>query len=373
MRYRRTFGLIIIDTILLTLHFIWKVLTLENLRIKKKNIDESKKILIVDFGFLGDTIISLPAIKSIRNKYPDAQIDIIINSKFKEIWEYNKYYTNLIDFDILWSRYNKRFHIRDLFNYLKTILEIRKQKYDLAIDLRGDIRNIFFLIYMSNANNRVGFDITGGNYFLTNVVEFPFKNEVENNLAIAKSLGGKEESYDYKISKKEEEEVNKLIKEKGIKRNFILLFPSSGYKAKEWQSDRWAEFIDKTHSQIVMAGTEKDEEKILKISRLTKKQTINLIGDLSINELAALIKKSKLVIGCDSGPLHLTSALNKTSIVLFGPTDEERWSPYQNSDVIKKDCPPEYCNPNFNKNIEHPTMRLIEVKDLINKVKEVLK
>ena len=152
---------------------------------KKKN--KVKKIIIINYGYLGDSILNVPLIKAIRNKFKDAKITMVVNPKFKNIWEDFKEVNNIVEYDCPWIRYNQRTKLRDIREYFKLIKKLKKQKFDLGIDSRGDLRNNM-LLYHSGAKQRIGLELTGGSYFLTKKVKWKHQHEVENSLEIAKAL-----------------------------------------------------------------------------------------------------------------------------------------------------------------------------------------
>lgn len=345
--------------------FFLKIIFKPFVRFKKER--PVKKILIIDFGFMGDTIISFPAVKSIRKKFPDAKITVLINPKFRDLWKYNKDYDELLEYDVPWGRYGFRLWPKDIIGYFKVIRKIRKEKFDLAVDFRGDLRNIFFFLYMSGSPLRAGFGITGGEYFLAVKAEFPCANEVENNLAVAKALGGKNENYSMNVGEEEMRKAEVFAKGKKI----VLVFPTPGYKTKEWDNEKWARLCDALCGKFTVilsgAGNDSNIAKIVELSK-TKPESVT---NLNFNELAALMKVSHLVIGCDSGPMHMASAVGVNSVVLMGPTDITRWRPYRNSAVVSKnaECSPCGLYDECTQKEKQKCMKGISVEDVLREVR----
>jgi ADP-heptose:LPS heptosyltransferase len=336
-----------------TLHAVYPAMKL----FESRRTSASKKILIIDHGFLGDTVISFPAVRSIRNAYPDSKITIIINPKFKELWKYEKSYDELVELE------------GGVKNYFSLIKKIRKEQFDIAVDLRGDIRNILLFLYASGAPVRVGFGKTGGGYLLTKNVAWPGKNEVENNIAIAEALGGEKQEYNMNIGEEELKTAKEIIQNNGIKKKIILIFPSAGYPTKEWNNKKWARVcnaLGKKYSTVLSGRS--DDKNIKEIIRISETKPLSFFGTL--NELAALMTLSYLVIGVDTGPMHLASAAGAETIVLMGPTDTTRWKPYKNSTAITKKCHRRPCGLYRKcRKEKNKCMSQIEAEDVISLIK----
>lgn len=358
----------VVDSIGRILYYLHSTITLKFL---KKQPKEIKKILIINSGYLGDSLLNIPMIKAIRNKYKDAEITMLINPKFLELWEDFKSIDRIMAYDIPWIRYKNKIKLSDIKEYLGFIKKIRRQKFGMAIDSRGDFRNNFLLLFASKAKRRVGFGLTGGSYLLTDNVKWKHQHEVENSLEIAKYLGC--------IIK---EKIPKLeIKEKFSKpiKKYIVIAPGAGYPTKEWPIENWAELINNLNSKklnktnIILTGSNND----IKYSKITdlvgdKSKIKDFIGKLSLRKTSAVIKKANLLISPDSGSAHLAAALGTKTITLFGPTDDIRWRPYGEKNkniIIKKEIKCSPCGLLYKCKYNKKCMGVIKVEDVLGKVK----
>lgn len=317
---------------------------------KKISLDEVKRVLVLNCGVFGDTLLSFPAISSLRDRFPKAHLSMVVNPAFRELWKYNEDYDELIFYSAPWLAYHHPIKLKD---YREWRILVKKIKgYDLVIDLRGDIRSLLFLLYPAKAPLRAGHFYSGGKHLLNLGISYPQKHEVENQLAIIKHLGGKSKPYTYPPGDEERTHILKLLPERKKKR--ILLFVSPGYPEKAWQAEKWADLsreLEKSFD-IIFAGGPNDQY-VPKILESFKGKYIDFSGKLTLNELAALIEQVDLVVGVDTGPMHLSAAVGKRSIALFGPTDPERWKPYQNCVIIRRE--------NLNE------LRVEEVKKMVRK------
>tara|TARA_Y100000310_G_C20685355_1_gene818606 strand:- start:2059 stop:3207 length:1149 start_codon:yes stop_codon:yes gene_type:complete len=368
----------IVDNILKTYYYVNMLSTFRFLKDKKNN--KIKKILIINYGYLGDSILNIPLIKSLKNRFKNAEITMIINPKFANIWENFNEVTNMIEYDCPWIRYNQKIKIKDIKKYIHLIKKLKKEKFDLAIDSRGDLRNNM-LLYNSGAKQRVGFTLTGGSYFLTNKIKWKHQHEVENSLDITKKLKCiiPEKYPILKIPSKNIKKIDQIINKFKLKKEqkIVAIAPGAGYPTKELEIKKWIELTEKLsikYNVILIGGP--NEKRFDTIKEKSKnKNIINLIGQLKLLESAALIKKSDILISPDSGSAHLAAAVGTKTITLFGPTDEIRWKPYgpKNKHIIIKDkveCSPcgllNKCK--FNKKC----MGKIQIQDIVNKMEKIL-
>ncbi len=305
--------------------------------------DRVRKILIVDCGFLGDTIISLPTVSSFRRAFPDARISVLMHPNWSDVWKHVRDYDELIPYEPPWVRHPGALRLSDIPAYRALAGRLRRERFDLVADLRGDGRNILLLSFPTRAPYRFGFGITGGGCLLTHAVPFPDRNEVENNLAIARAAGGDAAPHEFPVGKEEREKVRSLLARHGIRTPRILLFPGAAYPLKEWEDGAWARLCDGIGDSagIILSGAP-GEPRCAAVERLSGGRAVNWAGRLDLNETAALMAQCDLAVGVDTGPMHLAAAVGLRTVVLMGPTCPRRWSPYRNCTVLTSapDCAP---------------------------------
>lgn len=114
-------------------------------------------------------------------------------------------------------------------------------------------------------------------------------------------------------------------------------------------------------------------EKIMELAQCSDKYIVNLTGRTTLWQLGTIIKHCHLYITCDSGPMHISSALNTPTIALFGPTDPVRHRPYgEGHKVIKKDMKCSPCYESECKNRDFACMEAIQVDDVMDSVRYLL-
>lgn len=159
---------------------------------------------------------------------------------------------------------------------------------------------------------------------------------------------------------KETVSVQEKLQKNELQGEYIVVVPGARWKTKEWPAEHYASLIKMIIADgcsVVLAGGPDDIAKGEKITELAGKpmQLINLIGQTSLRELAALIKGCKLFISADTGPLHFAAALKKPLIAMYGPTKADRTGPYGSDDAtvilstaacagcLKKECDDWHC------------------------------
>jgi len=299
--------------------------------------DKTEKILIFRTEHIGDYALSLPFIKTIRENYPSAKIDLVIGPWNKEFAEATPYVDNII----LWDNPFVKRHIgifeffkpSNVKNVLSFFKGIRKEKYDMVLAF-SNRKFIKILVKFFKARTKIaGFDY------------LPDESEIERFNRMIRSLGmtKNETPIELKLENTEKIEVDALFKNESEKR--IIIHPITPLNEKNWDLANWAKLmnlLDESSKDdlFLIIGSESDRSKIdTLISNIkNKNNALNLAGQLTISQTVRLISKSNLMIGSDSGPIHFAELTNTPILAIFGPTDEKRWGPHRSIDkIIKKE------------------------------------
>ncbi len=285
----------------------------------KKEIQKEKihKILLINLQGIGDIIETTPLLTEIKKHYPNTQIDYLCYQENGALLENDVRINNLI-------KRQKEGIINN--DFLKTLKQIRKNKYDLVINI-FPAQHSALLTVLSNASYKLG------NLYSTASTSNNLKvkrtaktwDVRENCKNIAEQLQIQlADPYQptLQIPKEIEKRINKETKEK----KYILLNPQAQWVAKQWPNENWQELIkiilkEKKQYTIAIIGTKADKERTeLLLSPFQKEKRIeNWCGKYTIQELAARIKQAEVMITTDTGPMHI--ALATKTIGLFGCTD----------------------------------------------------
>ena len=309
--------------------------------------DTFEKILVIEMFGIGDFVMASSTFRALRERYPLAKISLLATPIFRDLANGCPYFDNIVFFECPWPAQNAyKFNIKKL---LKTIKYLRKEKFDIAIDLRGDTRNILLKFFLG-AKYRLGYSIGPGDFLLTNKVPFNknLKHQVDQNLNIAKFLGA-----EIKSSKPElwiennNLYANKLLNTIEYKKQDILIgiHPGANWYARRWPPAKFRELIKRLNLfsdikiLLVVSPMERHLLKEIENSALN----VCIIITKNLRELAILIKRCHLLICNDSAPMHIATAVGTPVIALFGPQEPAFNGPYGDSNIVlryKVQCSP---------------------------------
>lgn len=277
----------------------------------------ARKILVIKNDKIGDMILSTCVFRELKKNYPYASITVVASNSNKSIIEKNKNIDKIIIRDYPPKK------LTDFIGYFKLGRELKKEKFDIGIDLRGSIINIFFLLGIARIKYRIGFY---NRYFSKFFLDYAYKKDRKNKHVcfqridlLNKALGINAKDYWPEIAydKKDEEAVERFLKRRKLK-DFFCIVPDASSEEKQWPLEKWDELIKELgrryqRCKIVLAGVDDGKNKYL----LRKNKNLILPErDLLYNLRAMylLFKKSSLVIAHDGGMMHLAWA-GKSKIV----------------------------------------------------------
>lgn len=344
--------------------------------LKKNKISKVKNILLIQLWGLGETILTLPAVKAIQKHYPNAHLTVLATERNAIVFENQGLTVNKISLNPL-----------SILSYLLRNL----RKYSLVVDFE-EYLNISSLMAYALGSFRVGYcQRARGALYHQSV---PFDDKKHNSKTfedLAKILGINKFTPLPKLhySKNDEGKITRLIP----KNRVIGIVPGAAESAsaRMWPKKRFYELcreLKKKYS-IVLIGNDKEKSLTnwIEDKLADKKRVVNLAGKLSIEELFALIDRLDLLITNDTGPLHVASAQNTPTIGLFGPNTPVRFGALakKSKNIYKpKSCSFSPCinvhqgkvpDCLYKKNSINyqKCMKAISVREVHNQVKEILR
>jgi len=285
-------------------------------------------ILVIKTSATGDVILSVPSLRAIRQRFPDADIKVLVGLASREVLDRCPYVNGLIVCDF------KGKH-RTFSGMWKLSSELRKDVFDIAIDLQNSRRS-HILGFMSLASRRYGYSNKKFSFLLNNSIkdDAPYLDPVDHQMRILKLAGVKtiDKTLEMWPSDEDIKKMDRMLEESwaGPKQSLvgINVRASAKWISKNWPPSNMAQFCDRLagefNARVVLTGTSSDIEVGDLIARLTRSKPINAIGKTGINELAGLMKRFKVYITPDSGPMHVANAAGTPCVALFGPTDPKR-------------------------------------------------
>ena len=360
--------------------FIGKIIFLPFILSKKTLPGNIGKILIIRLDHIGDVIFSTVVPKNLKEHYKGAKITFLVSGWSKEIVLSNPNIDEVICYDAPWFDRNKR-KVFEVVRFIKIAMQLRKDKYDIGFDLRGDLRHII-LMALGGVKFRIGYGITGGGFLLHKEVKYRESvHSVERNLDLLKSMSINTPYREPEFYSSDKDILfikDFFHKQKILKESFlVVLHPFANYSSKNWLENRFTTLMDELYNEynatIILVGSTKDRNGIEKLIEASNAPAINAAGLTSLGALFEIINHSNVFIGIDSGPSHIAALNKKPSVVLYSGTNKaNEWVPVsKNTIIIQKEIPCHGCGKlNCQDNI---CMDLISVDDVLLGVKEVLK
>lgn len=291
-----------------------------------------KSILIFESHMLGDCVLTIGLINSIKLNYPDIRIDLLANSWMKSIVDPKKI-SNFYEVCVPWSRYN--YTLKNLKHFFKTLIFIRKNSYDISIETRGDVRNNLSL-FLIGSKRRLGINMAAGTCFLTDWVTPDQKiSLIQKRILLLNKLGLSNFYFetDIYIRNQDVEEINKFIESNSlIGKKFILFHPGASSKDRAFSENEIMNLLEIFQNQFVVIAIGPNEKFLSeKLQIKFKKSSLYqrfLLFSGTINAYAELSKRALLIITMDSGPAHVSAASGSECFVIYNHNKPEFVKPY---------------------------------------------
>lgn len=304
------------------------------------------RILLIKLRHHGDMLLTTPVIDSLRQRWPEARIDVLLYEETRDMLAAHPAIENIYGIDRKWKKLGTRGHLQKEWQLLRTL---RSQHYHLVINLADQWRSAIVTRF-TGAPVRIGFAFNKrDNAFwrfchttLVSVANHKSLHTVEQNLSILSPLPVTPvPQVTMSYSPDDWTNARQKLAEKGITDDYIVIQPTSRWFFKCWDEGKMAQTItalqQEGHRIVLTSGPDKKELAMIDRILASTPQTgvVSLAGQLSLRQLASLIDHACLFIGVDSVPMHMAAALQTPCVALFGPSKLTFWSPWQvNGEVI---------------------------------------
>ncbi|MBI1806749.1 MAG: lipopolysaccharide heptosyltransferase II [Ignavibacteria bacterium] len=294
-------------------------------------------ILVIQTAFIGDVILTLPLIQTLKEHYPSSRIDVVVVPRAAEILMNHPALHDVIIFD-------KRHADAGVGGFLRQMKRLRQKKYDLTLVPHRSFRSAA-LAFSSKIPLRVGFTTSAGRYLFTHVVQYDkLSHEVDRNLKLltALKISPPQGVYpDLYPSQADCQLVDRFFLENEVKdtSKLVAVAPGTMWNTKRWLEDRFEELIrrllqDGVHIVLVGGGEDAPFCERL-VERMNSPSVHSAAGKLSLLQSAELIRRCRLLVSNDSAPMHLAVAVRTPVIAIFGATVPEfGFSPYGKNDEV---------------------------------------
>ena len=290
-----------------------------------------KRFLVLRMSALGDIVHTLPAVHALREAFPSARIDWLVDEKWAPILAGNRDISNVISM----NRGSWR-------NVTRTIVRLRRTRYDMAIDFQSLYRSAI-IGWLSGATERIGFDAQysrerGAAFFYTRHVQPKRAHKIEHNLELVESVGARAEKIEFPLGDDAvaADEVKRILCGNGVQEYFVLS-PGGGWVSKCWPAERYGELaraLTERYSWTCVVSFGPGEEGLAETVRRSAGPPEPFVQRFNLKQLVPLLRRAKFVVAGDTGPLHLASALGTPVVGLYGPTDPARNGPFSPGGMV---------------------------------------
>jgi ADP-heptose:LPS heptosyltransferase len=299
------------------------------------------KALIIRFSSIGDIVLTTPVIRCLKQQRPDIELHYLTKGSYKSIVAHNPYL-------------DKLFYLEE--NLDEVIEELKKEKYDLVIDLHKNLRTLKVKRALNTETSSFN-KLNLQKWLLVNprIDIMPDQSIVERYLETVKHLGVKNDGQglDYFIPEGVE------VTEKDIPMShwagYVGCVIGGSYNTKKLPVEQWRAFMKLIPYPVILLGGPEDRDEGRRIAEMDPIKVYNSCGKFNLNESAELVKRAKVIVSNDTGLMHVATAFKKPVISLWGNTSPEMGMfPYYGYNNLKTIIEPKsiilenkslYCHP----------------------------
>ncbi len=317
-------------------------------------------ILVVRLSSLGDLVHTLPAVAALRRHFPQGRIDWLVETRHRDLLLDNPDIDSIIEVDTLgWRR--KLAYPRTWKEIGRAVAAIRARRYDFVVDLQGTIKSSVSA-FLARSDRRIGFATS---HLRERAAALLYTERVPPNgtgphvidrhlhllsaLGISSPTPSMRESRDFPLLVPEslEQEASLRLRELGLD-SYVVLNPGGSWVSKRWSPERFGRLASLIEQEwgfpsLVLWGP--GEEPMAREVVDSSEGAARLAPPTSLRGMIPYIRKARLFVSGDTGPMHLASASRVPVVGIFGPTDPARNGPFGTGDEVvfkKVDCGPCY-------------------------------
>ncbi len=308
-----------------------------------------RRILLTRMKFIGDVVLTTPAIRSVRAAFPDAYIAYLGEKNAVSLLEQNPHLNEIIPFD---------FSKPAVIEQTRIAMLLRRRSFDLAVDFFGNPRSAL-LTWLSGARVRVGPERKTRGRLYTVTVRDDGKPKTAiafHNQSIAAAgippVAGRTELFLTPDERREAriylQWLDRSTPPVDSAQPIVCLHPGATWPAKRWLPARFGELADlvraRLGARVIITAGPADRDTTAAVLRHST-ASLNVLDALPLRQLCAVLSHCAVVVSNDAGPMHIAAALGVPTIGIFGPGEEDIWFPYEAADghrALRKDVP---CHP----------------------------
>ena len=340
-----------------------------------------KRVVVRGTNWVGDSLMTIPALRALRRVLPDAHITLVIRPGTKGIFAE----ADFIDDVLVYDRKNA-------FSVWSQVREWKRRQFDLAV-LFQNAFEAALIPFLAGVPLRLGYATESRQPLLTHPLPLPdwrsSKHEVFYYLylvtALEQMLFGRstvceaEPDASLQVSEAKKMAAADLLREYGVSEDdsVVVICPGSiNSRAKRWPAEAFAELADRlieSRRQVLLIGSKDEVEVSNEVTRRMQQRPIVLTGKTNLEQVTAVLDRANLIVTNDTGPAHIGAALGRPTIVIFGPTNPLTTRPFApEAEVLRH--PPD-CAPCMLRDcpIDHRCMTAITVDEVFEHSHSLLK
>ncbi len=309
------------------------------------------RVLLIRLRLIGDVVLSTPLIRAVRRTFPDAALSYLVEREAAAVVSGNPH----LDEVIVVERSRGLARIAD---DLRLAWRLRRARFDVVIDMHGGPRSSW-LTLATGAPQRIGYDIAGRHWMYTRTVprarELRPRHSVVNQWDLLSAIEGwtgaapvpAADSVEMPLDPAADRRIAERLHAAGVepRHQLIVIHVSASNPFRRWPEPAFAELVsslvrESPARRVILSSGPSDRAAADRIAatardRLPSNARARVVefGEFNLPELRALIGRSGLFIGGDTGPLHVAAATATPIVAIYGPTLPARSSPWRSLDV----------------------------------------
>lgn len=312
-----------------------------------------ERILVIQLGDIGDLVLSIPTIRSLKENFPSAHLTVAARDKASDLVSLCPWSDDVIE--IKKEKLTPGDWAVKHYRFFRTL---RSRRFDMVIDMRTGTRG-GILAFLSGARIRMGFtalEDTWRNWLFTHLVyppmNMPMLHMAHYHLLLLDRYGIDVNAQwpRLRIDKQQDTDISAILKREKVPLSIplIAIQPFSLWRYKEWRPEKFRQLVQWVLSifnvGVLICGTLPERSRVERmIDGLPADKVFNMAGKTTISQYAALLARCCLFIGCDSAGVHIAAAVKTPTATIYGPSSPKSWAPREKGHVVIQkamDCVP---------------------------------
>lgn len=334
---------------------LWKNFSQHNVGMPEPRSPKINRIVVRATNWVGDAVMTVPALREIRRLFPDAHITLATRSWAEGLFEDADFLDDLM--------VHEGSRLRSVIHQVR---EWRRRSFDLAILFPNSLETAL-VASLAAVPLRIGYATESRRKLLTHPLDLPQSRNSEHEVYYYLNIVARLEWFvdgtqnflnrqpdaSLEVSENRKLGARDLLRANGIggttrARPLIALCPGSiNSRAKRWPADRYAvladRFIDEYRADVLLIGSAAEQQVSLEVSGRMRNKPVLLTGKTELKELVAALSQVDLLVTNDTGPAHISAALGRPTLVIFGPTNPSTTRPFSPfAEILRHppDCAP---------------------------------